>query len=157
MALEETTYPFPVTCTADVPAHRVARMMAEHGVGSVVVMDDQERPVGIVTDRDLAIRVVGMERQSAVAVETIMTHQPVTVAAGASGIDAALQMATNGCRRMPVIDPNSGRLVGVVTLDDLLLGSAETLDRLIRILVSERSGDSPSIDIVGARPVRSPR
>lgn len=155
MSLAETMYRSPISCTPDTPVHQVARLMGEHQVGSVVVVDDDHRPVGIVTDRDIALRLVGAERHPADAVRFVMTAEPVTLSSEASGVDAARHMAASGCRRLPVIEPALGRLVGVVSLDDLLLGSAETLDRLVRLLGSERQADDISIEVCSPRPTRS--
>lgn len=153
MALTDLSYRKPVTCRPGTPAHQVARLMSEHEIGAVIVVDDGDRPVGIVTDRDLAVRLVGTERAPDTPVEDVMSAEPVTVSSDGGGIDAAHQMAARGCRRLPVIDTSTGRLVGVVTLDDLLLGTAETVDRVIRVLSQEQTRDTAVIDILSRRQV----
>ena len=142
-----------VTCTPSAPCHQAARLMAEHGVGSVVVVDDGGRPAGIVTDRDLALRLVARERSPDTPVEEVMSAEPATISAEASDVDAARQMAVRGCRRLPVIDPVTGVVVGLVTLDDLLLGSAETVDQVIRVLSHERAAGAAVVDILRRRQV----
>lgn len=52
-----------------------------------------------------------------------------------------------------VVDIDSGHLVGIVTLDDLLLGSAETVDQVIRVLSQERLPDGAVIDILSRRQI----
>jgi CBS domain-containing protein len=153
MALAQMGRRRVLRCTADAPCHQAARLMAEHAVGSVVVVDDDGRPAGIVTDRDLALRLVARERPPGTPVGEVMTAEPATISSEGSGVDAARQMAVRGCRRLPVVDPVSGALVGMVTLDDLLLGSAETVDQIIRVLSHERAEGTAVLDILRRRQV----
>lgn len=96
----------------------VARHMREHRVGAVVVVEGR-KPVGIVTDRDLAL-VLGADGVGAqAAVESVM-KQPVETIPEGAGIFAATQcMRDAGVRRLPVVD-NDGNLAGVVSIDDLI-------------------------------------
>lgn len=96
-----------------------ARMRARN-VGSLMIVDEDRKPVGIVTDRDLCLRVVaegasGME----LTVGDVMTRGPVTIADSAPVEQALGSMRTHGIRRLVVIDAD-GALVGVVSLDDVL-------------------------------------
>jgi CBS domain-containing protein len=97
-----------------------ARRMRERGVGTLVVLDDARRPVGLVTDRDLALRVVATGGDpSAVSVTYVMTEHPRTVSE-TTPIESALSLMRSGTfRRLPVVD-DDGKLVGIVTLDDVL-------------------------------------
>jgi CBS domain-containing protein len=154
-----TSYPLSlrerpvVTCRADAPACRAARLMGEHEIGSVVVVDDAGRPIGIVTDRDLALRIVGADRPNAMPVERVMTHDPVTVTTAASALEAATHMAVRDCRRLPVVDPVDGRLVGLVTLDDLLAHSAEIVEQVVTVLAHERHHDAHLVELLRRRQV----
>ncbi len=120
--------------------------MSEHDIGAVIVVDDGGYPVGIVTDRDFAVRLVATGRDSETPVDQFMSREPATVASDKTVLDAAHQLAARGCRRLPVIDPSSGRLVGVVTLDDLLLNATETVDQITRVLSQERHHDGALLD-----------
>jgi CBS domain-containing protein len=96
-----------------------ARMRARN-VGSLMVVDDERKPVGIVTDRDLALRVVaegGSPVETTVA--EVMTPEPITILESASIEDALGTMRSKGIRRL-VVTSKDGRLVGVVSLDDVL-------------------------------------
>jgi CBS domain-containing protein len=98
---------------------KVAKLMEKHNVGSIVVAE-QERPVGIVTDRDLALAVCVRGVSPDESVQEVMTC-PVSTIRGDEGIfDATRQLMELGVRRLPVVD-NLERLVGLVSLDDLLL------------------------------------
>lgn len=117
-----------VTATPADDVRSVARKMRDAHVGCVVVVQDR-RPVGIVTDRDLAVRVLAGDVPSHVAVSTVMTVDPTTVPVRAS-IDAALRaMRKAGVRRLPLVD-DAGLLVGIVTHDDIFVSFARELGEL---------------------------
>jgi CBS domain-containing protein len=98
---------------------KVAKLMQQHNVGTVVVAE-QDRPVGIVTDRDLALAVCGRDVSPEEHVQKVMTC-PVSTMRQNEGIYKATQhMMELAVRRLPVVD-EVGRLVGLVSLDDLLL------------------------------------
>jgi CBS domain-containing protein len=97
----------------------VAKLMAQHNVGAVVVAE-QGRPVGIVTDRDLALAACARRLPPEEHVQKVMTC-PVATMKHNEGIYKATQhLMELKVRRLPVVD-EVGRLVGVVSLDDLLL------------------------------------
>lgn len=128
-----------VICLPTTQIAQVARMMREHDIGSVVVIDLDQRPVGIVTDRDLVIRGIAAERTLDAPVDDVMSHDPVTIAGERDTADAAHHMAERGCRRLPVVD-DAGKVVGVVTLDDLLMRAGYTIDELARVVSVEGAG-----------------
>ncbi len=102
-----------------------ARTMREKHVGCLVVTEfdvgsQKERPVGVLTDRDIVVAVVAGEAEpKALRVEDVMTRQPVTIPEGASIASAVHQMRRIGVRRLPVVDYR-GNLVGVLSLDDVI-------------------------------------
>lgn len=113
-----------ITAKLDETALAVACRMRDHKVGCIVVVRD-ERPVGMLTDRDLVLRVVaeGLD-PAAVLVSSIVTYDAVTVAR-TDGFETAVRtMRQHGVRRLPIVDAD-GRVTGIVTADDLvaLLGS----------------------------------
>ncbi len=96
----------------------VARLMQEHNVGTVVVVEDQ-RPVGIVTDRDLALALGAKGFSPQTHVEKTMSRHVLAIPED-TGIYAATQyMRECKVRRLPIVDKQD-RVVGMVTLDDLL-------------------------------------
>jgi CBS domain-containing protein len=128
----------PAVCPADMSLRQVARLMREQEVGSVIVVDDDLRPIGLVTDRDIVVRGVAASLTPDTEVHHVMSHEPACVAADAELVDAARQMALRRCRRLPVVDPTSGRVVGIVTLDDLLFEAGDALDPIAHVLAAER-------------------
>jgi CBS domain-containing protein len=97
-----------------------ARRMQERRVGTLVIVDDLGKPLGLLTDRDLALRVVaagGDPRTTSVG--AVMTEHPKTVSES-TPIESALSLMRSGAfRRLPVVN-DDGKLVGIVTLDDVL-------------------------------------
>jgi signal-transduction protein with cAMP-binding, CBS, and nucleotidyltransferase domain len=93
--------------------------MERENVGAVVVTE-AERPVGIVTDRDLALAVCvrGVSREE--HVQNVMTCPVSTISKDEGVYDATQQLMEQAVRRLPLVDETGG-LVGLVSLDDLLL------------------------------------
>jgi CBS domain-containing protein len=114
-----------------------ARRMRERNVGTLVVAGPGGLPIGLVTDRDLALRVVAEGRDAdATPVRAVMTEHPRTLREDAS-IEAALAaMTAGGFRRVLVLD-DAGELAGIVSLDDVLALLAEELGLVAKILARE--------------------
>lgn len=125
------------TAKPDESVAAVAQRMHQHAVGTLVVVNEASEVVGIVTDRDLVSRVLAMGR---VPVETtlreIMTIAPKAVTQEASIESALLIMRTGRFRRVPVVDEKN-RLVGLVTLDDVLMLLGEEFAEIGRLIKRE--------------------
>jgi CBS domain-containing protein len=107
---------------------KVAKLMEEHGVGTVVLAEGQ-RPVGIVTDRDIALGIGVQGHSSQTPVQEIMTC-PITTIGQHEGIFKATKvMRENAIRRLVVVD-EVGRVCGVVSMDDLFLLLCRELNNL---------------------------
>src|SRR5512136_159993 len=107
------------TLPPDAPCREAAQLLRDEGIGCVVVSED-ERPLGIVTDRDLVVRVMasGLDPDKT-PIRDVMSGAPVFLA-DERGIDQVVAtMRQERIRRIPIVDAG-GRLEGVVTLDDLL-------------------------------------
>lgn len=103
----------------DEPVVEVARRMRAERVGCVVIVQDG-RPFGILTDRDLALRVVAEGRDPrGLLARDVMTYDPITLARGLGIESASRLMREHGVRRIPIVD-DDGALVGIVTADDLM-------------------------------------
>jgi len=109
-----------VTVAEDTQVLELARLMDKEHVGSVVVVKDQ-CPIGILTDRDIVLKVVAAERNPGeLEAKDIMSGNLVTVGIDDDPLDATRIMRDQGLRRLPVVDAQ-GALLGLVTFDDLLL------------------------------------
>lgn len=132
-------------CTRDVQT--ITRMqslleaalkMAAHHVGTLVVVDEARRPEGIITDRDIVTRCVAREfNPSDVSVAEVMT-EPVETIAGEAGVHEALAMMADQEIRRIVVRDLDFRVVGVLSLDDVLqelVGETAEIGRLLKTQV----------------------
>lgn len=111
-----------------------AQRMGSRAVGTLLVLDSARRPIGILTDRDLAVRVVGEGRDpNLLRVHEVMSPSPHVISELAPLEDAIAVMRTFGVRRVPVVDPK-GELVGLISLDDVFSLLAEELWSMRRVL-----------------------
>jgi CBS domain-containing protein len=110
-----------VFCTPGDLVSKVAQLMKREDIGPVLIVDNEQskKLVGIVTDRDLAIKVVGEGRDpQKTRVEDVMTRKLVTCHADAD-VDVAMKaMAQHQLRRIPVVNENM-KLVGIISQADV--------------------------------------
>ena len=112
----------------------IASRMHQRGVGALVGVDGARHPIGIVTDRDLMVRVLAGGKDAATTTASaVMTPSPRTIYEN-SPIETAIQLMRGGAfRRLPVVDSH-GVLVGLVTLDDILMLLADEFGDVGRML-----------------------
>jgi CBS domain-containing protein len=130
MEIRELMTETVVTAAPDTPVRRVAELMRERNVGSVVLVDGGGAAVGFVTDRDLAMSVLADGHTGEQPAEGHASAPVVTGRPGMHIEEATELMARHGIRRLPVLD--EGRLTGIVTLDDIAArtGDLELAHRL---------------------------
>ncbi len=126
----------------DVTVNAACKLMRHYHVGSLVVVDDvnaQRVPVGILTDRDVVVEIDAMDLDAKVfTAGDIMSSALVTLQESHGVLETIEIMRFKGVRRMPVVNAE-GRLVGIVTIDDLLAVLAEELTDIARIVSREQS------------------
>jgi CBS domain-containing protein len=114
--------------------NEAARLMRDHHVGSLVVIEERESgkmPIGMLTDRDITVSVVARDLDARIlTVGEVMTPDVVAVRDDDSIVDALALMRRRGIRRAPVVT-RAGVLAGIVTLDDLLRIVVAQLDDLV--------------------------
>ena len=114
------------------PVLEAARMMTEWNVGAVTVLDD-ERLVGIFSERDIMTRVVSKGLDPATTpVARVMTPNPVVVDAHSTVVQCLRIMTQAKCRHLPVV--TDGKLVGVVSIRDLLQSDIREKDDEIEMM-----------------------
>jgi CBS domain-containing protein len=106
-----------VTAPPESAVQEVAALMRDRNVGSVVLVDESGRPVGMVTDRDLTIDALADAADPGTPVSKCATAPVVTGESDMELDEAASLMVSHRIRRLPVMDENM--LVGIVTLDDI--------------------------------------
>ena len=122
---------------ADESAWQAAERMHQRCVGTLVVLDESKEPVGIITDRDLVERVMakGLDPNTT-TINEIMTAGPKTISEDASIESAVSLMRSGGFRRLPVVDAD-GRLVGMLSVDDVLMLLAEEISQIGQLMEKE--------------------
>jgi CBS domain-containing protein len=133
--LDEIMTASVVTAPPDASAVEVARLMRDHGVGSVVIVDPEGSPVAMVTDRDLAVRVMAGEGPADAPVADNASRPLITGEPGMELDEAAALMVTHRVRRLPVVEDD--QLAGIVTLDDIAVrtGNLEVAQRMTQEVI----------------------
>ena len=125
-----------VTAEPNTSAIQLATRMRDESVGSVVIVDGPE-PVGIVTDRDLTVRILAEASDpTAITAGDVMTEDLCTIEWNAGFYEATVLMNDNGVRRLPVC--RDGELVGIITADDLFELIADEKQQLAEVLRAQR-------------------
>jgi CBS domain-containing protein len=117
MELQEIMTASVVTASPEAPVEEIAGLMRDRNVGSVILVDASGRPVGIVTDRDLAITALADRADPETPVDRCATTPVVTGETDMDLEEAAALMVSHRIRRLPVLA--GGELAGIVTLDDI--------------------------------------
>ncbi|HEY1587475.1 MAG TPA: CBS domain-containing protein [Polyangia bacterium] len=121
--------PIPQCCTPDDSIIEVARVMEQHDVGVVPIVESQDtrRVVGVITDRDIVLRIVaqGRDPNEIVSLRDFMTNEIVSVRPEADILHAEECMKEHQIRRVLVVDENNC-IVGIVTMADLARATGDT-------------------------------
>jgi CBS domain-containing protein len=109
----------PRSLTPQCSAMDAAQLMRDNGIGDVVVVDNYDRLVGIVTDRDIVVRVLAERSDpSAVRLGEICSRDLTTIAPDASVGQAVRLIREKSIRRLPVVE-GGGHVVGIVSIGDI--------------------------------------
>jgi CBS domain-containing protein len=140
MRIQDLRTPQTRTAYREEPLADAARLMCDEHVGALVVVarnDSRQRPIGIVTDRDI---VGGQLRCRAdlycLTVGDVMTPHPLVLPLHLELTEAIEALNVRAVRRAPLVD-TSGALVGIITLDDLLPALAQELSTLAALMGSQ--------------------
>jgi len=124
----------PVTIASEASIAEAARLMDTQVVGALIVMDG-DRPVGVVTDRDITVRAVARDVPADARVDAVMTPNVVTLDADADLREALSIFHTHAIRRLPLVE--NGQMVGMITTDDLLIDRVADLADLMRPITGQ--------------------
>jgi CBS domain-containing protein len=120
----------PASIAGERPITEAAALMDLLAVGALVVVEPDGRPVGIVTDRDLVVRAMANRLSPDARVDMVMSTDLVTLAPDADLRDAFRIFDEHAIRRLPLVAGD--RLVGMLTVDDLVVDVTADLVRLVR-------------------------
>ncbi len=131
-----------VTVTRETPVYQCAQLMHDEHVGAVVIVDQtngKRMPVGILTDRDIAIEVVAFDVAARTITAGDLMNGELAVARLTDDLSTVLAtMRKHGVRRLPVVD-GEGYLEGIVTADNLWETLAEVVDSLANLTRAEHA------------------
>lgn len=114
------------------------QMRKEH-VGSLVVTNEENKPIGMITDRDITIEVVALQKDpKTLLVKDCMVSPVVTATTHEGMVTALARMREFGIRRLPIVDEN-GILVGVISNSNLIEELSELLNGLVRNIHSSKT------------------
>ncbi len=126
-----------VCCGRRTRALEAARLMRQHHVGDLIVIDDPEEertPIGIITDRDLVLEVLGNGLDPAITEVASLIHRTLVIADESEDTAQVIdRMREHGVRRIPVVNSQGG-VVGIVTLDDLLRVLVADANALLEVM-----------------------
>jgi CBS domain-containing protein len=114
-----------------------AERMRQRQVGTLVILTSAKRPIGILTDRDLAVRLVAKGLDPvATTVGQVMSAEPRCISEATRIEDAVLRMRLDSIRRLVVVN-DADEIVGIVSLDDILVLISEEMAHIGKLLDKE--------------------
>lgn len=145
MSIKELCSRELVAVGRDDTVSKAAQLMRQNHIGDVLVVEKKQGmtlPIGIVTDRDVVIEIVapGLDPQ-VITVGDIMLPTIFTIDENSSVFDAIRLMTSKGVRRLPVVKKDSS-LIGIITLDDLLLLMAREFCSFAKLLTKEQQNEA---------------
>jgi signal-transduction protein with cAMP-binding, CBS, and nucleotidyltransferase domain len=133
----------PVTVPAYCTIQQAAVAMGRAAVGAVVIVDEDRQPLGIVTNRDLVVRALARGLPPDARVDDVMSAGVVCVDGDAELSQVTAILSSHPFRRVPVVDHD--RMVGMVTLDDLVVRLAEELHGITRRVAAQLMFSVPEL------------
>lgn len=130
-----------VTTSPDNELEEITATLDDENVGSIVVTENDE-PVEIITDRDVALAVHEYDDVGSVSVDDVMTEKPVTVHEDDDPVTISEAIRDTNVRRFPVVD-DDGELAGIATLDDLVATIGEQLENVADTIEAQSPDYSP--------------
>jgi CBS domain-containing protein len=144
MLLKEICTPDVVLCSSGTRVLAAARIMRQKHVGDLVVVDDpdgDQTPLGMVTDRDIVVEVLGKELDPRTVTIAEIMRKPAVIANEYEDVSQALdRMKAHGVRRIPIMGEHR-KLVGIFAVDDLLRRPAGVTSVLADIVDREQGNE----------------
>ncbi|MBI2932050.1 MAG: CBS domain-containing protein [Planctomycetes bacterium] len=132
------------TVSPDAMVAEAARKMRDFDCGALPVCDENRKLLGILTDRDIAVRAVAFEKDPKITrVGDIMTHRVVSCGPDANLREAEKLMQANQIRRLPVVDEATNGIVGILSLGKLARIESERVAGHVLKGVSEKTHHEP--------------
>ena len=110
----------------DAYVKQAVKIMSDKNIGSLIIVKNKDI-VGIITERDILKNISSLNSR----VSSVMSKKVITISANSELDEAARLMSKNKIRRLPVIDPASGKLSGIITSTDLIAHSEDIEDEFL--------------------------
>jgi len=136
MSIRDLCECYVLTTSKDTSIYEAAQLMKKNNVGNVVVVDKENsnKPVGILTDRDIVIKIVADDGDARkISVGDAMTENLLVLRSFQGLNDALNMMCAKGVRRAPIVD-SENNIVGIATADDLLILIAKEINKLAYLI-----------------------
>lgn len=134
MKIRDMTWRPPVTIDCGETIAAAAQKLTDEGVGALVVLDG-ERPVGVVTDRDLVTRGIAKRIESDARIDALMSMGVIALDADEDASELFGLWGREAVRRVPVVD--GSEVVGMITLDDAIVSVSRDLADLAGVLSTQ--------------------
>jgi CBS domain-containing protein len=122
----------PACCSRETPLRDVARLMVEHDCGAIPVLDDARTPVGVLTDRDIVVRVIAAGRNPLECIaQDAMTGDVLTVTPEISVEECSDQLEQRQLRRAVVVDER-GQVCGILAQADIAKRDEDLAGELVQ-------------------------
>lgn len=130
-----------VTIRPDATIREAVRLLAQHNIGGLVVIDTHAYPVGIITERGIMREVARNERVFDARVDAVMTREVVVGVPGDDVMSVAHTMTERRFRHLPIMD--GGTLVGIITIGDVLKAERDRYQGEVETLQTQLSHSTP--------------
>lgn len=141
----------PASVAAGAPVRDVARLMVEHDCGAIPVVDDQARPIGMITDRDITVRAVAADKDPHTLVARDVMTSPVITVRQDMDLDEMLDlMEEQQVRRVVVVDASNNAIGIVATADVAEHASKRKAGELLQEITEPAGEERPGADGVRA-------
>jgi len=136
VSLDEVIQTDVVTVSEETEVTEIVEELSNNDVGSVIVVDDDEKPQGVITDRAIALSLEDSANVSGMTARDYTQDDLITAETEMNIYDAINELSQESVRRLPVTDED-GTLVGIVTLDDILVLLSVELNTAADIIESQ--------------------
>lgn len=125
-----------ITVSKEMSVHEAAGLMKKHNIGDIIIVDEENgaKPIGIFTDRDIAIKIVAEELDPrSITIGDAVSEELLILKEYQHFQEALEMMCARGVRRAPIVDQH-GKIIGIATVDDLILLLTDELGSLAKLI-----------------------
>jgi len=120
-----------ITAGPEITLREASKVMAKHGIGSIVIIKD-DKIVGLINERNVLVAVAQGKDADLVTVEEIMIKKVATIEPGEKIEDAVNVMIENQIKKLPVIDGD--KLIGIITASDIIVIEPKLIEEICKLI-----------------------